>query len=164
MTACLSARTEAEDCSEPNISKRTMRRLMSPLEEPLLGSATWKQTLLKNLFWATGSEAVLRIMRIITLILLVRWLGPTEYGYYAYAFAFASMFGVVLDAGSSTALTRIISRKPTFIRFLPNIIAFKLLLVITGLILIAIAASVTAPDSESRLVTLLMGVFFAAQE
>jgi len=138
--------------------------LLAKIRGLLFEDGTWRAALFKNIFWATGSEAAVRVIRILTLILLVRWLGPTEYGYYAYAFAFASMFSIAFDAGSSTAVARIISRKPTFIRFLPNIIAFKLLLVAGGLTLIAVAAFVSAPDSESRLVILIMGVFFAAQE
>ena len=138
--------------------------LMTKLNGLLFENTTWKQTLLKNVFWATGSEGVLRITRIVTVTLMVRWLGPTEYGYFAYAFAFTSMFSIVSDPGTSTALTRIISAKPAFIRFLPSIIAFKLLQIALAMVLILVAASATALSRESWMVTLIMGVFLAAQE
>jgi len=106
----------------------------------------------------------LRITRIVTVILMVRWLGPMEYGYYAYAFAFTSMFAIVSDAGTSTALTRIISTKPAFVRFLPSIITFKLLLIALAMIFILVTATIAPLSHEIWLVILIMGVCFSAQE
>ena len=69
-----------------------------------------KQTLFKNTFWIAGSSFLSKFLRAFLVIYIARILGPTDYGRFAFALAFVSIFVTFLDLGLSSIITRELSR------------------------------------------------------
>ncbi|MBI4239647.1 flippase [Candidatus Uhrbacteria bacterium] len=69
-----------------------------------------KQSVTKNAVYFLGSTVAQKAMTFLYFILVARSFGPLEQGRYSTAIAFATFFGVFIDIGLSSALTRESSR------------------------------------------------------
>ena len=119
----------------------------------------WAQTFLKNTIWATLAEASVRILKVLVGLLLVRALGPSDFGRFAFAFALATMFGVIADVGIHTAATREFAARPRNERLLPDVVAMKIALGLVSLLITGVAAWVASEDGVVRAMALVLGVY-----
>jgi FkbM family methyltransferase len=67
---------------------------------------------MKNYFYKLSGETGVRLLSMIYLLVLARTVGATEFGVYSSAFAFASIFAILIDLGTNPFITREIARYP----------------------------------------------------
>ncbi len=68
---------------------------------------------LRNNFFLFGSEGTARALAFILVVVAVRWLGPEEYGRYAWAVAFAELLKLFVDLGTHQLLVREVAARPS---------------------------------------------------
>jgi O-antigen/teichoic acid export membrane protein len=71
-----------------------------------------RQTIAQNFFHVFGSTIVQKILTFAYFIIIARTFGPLDQGRYSAAIAFATLFGVFIELGLSSALTRETARSP----------------------------------------------------
>ncbi|MFX0195749.1 MAG: flippase [Candidatus Hodarchaeota archaeon] len=87
------------------------------------------QLVFKNILSLTISKIFLRGIPALIAILVIRYLGKEQYGYYATAIAFTAIFSVFLEIGLGTGLVRMGSRDRNAIDwFYGNVLFLKALL------------------------------------
>ena len=81
----------------------------------------------KNTFYLLGASIYQKLLSLIYLILLARFLGVENFGKYSFAFSFTVMFSVFLDLALSTVMTREIARDQSKTKkCLNNILSLKI--------------------------------------
>jgi O-antigen/teichoic acid export membrane protein len=123
----------------------------------LLWNRDWKQIVVKNTIWATLAEGAVRLLKLALILVIVRYLGPTEYGKFAFAFSFASMFGIIFDAGLVQAATREFAVDRTNERFLPDIVLIRLALGLVGMAVIATGTILVTDEPMVRCMMVVLG-------
>lgn len=66
--------------------------------------------LLKNTLWGMIGDLALRASKVVQVAVVVRYLGPQQYGEFNHAFSVATMFVVLFDFGTSTVAVREFSK------------------------------------------------------
>lgn len=94
----------------------------------LFENKTDKQTILKNTFWLTLAQGISGVVNFFLIIYIARTFGPTEYGKFAFAFAFVSIFSTLFDFGLSTTVMREFARDESKKSHLLDILVLKVLL------------------------------------
>lgn len=128
----------------------------------LVRNETWKQIVLKNAFWAGLAEGIVRILKIVAVLILVRHFGPAEYGKFAFAFSFASLFAVLFDSGLVLTATREFAKNRDNEQFLPDIVLIKSVVGLVGMAVICVGMTLVTPDSEIRAMILVLGISLLA--
>src|SRR5439155_13501389 len=82
--------------SSPRI---VMRRTLASL---LFTNSTPGQVLLKNGFWLAAADGISRLTKFLVALYVIRTLGAVEFGKFAFAFAFVSLFSALFDFGMSS--------------------------------------------------------------
>ncbi len=106
----------------------------------LFKNKTIRQTIFKNTFWLALSELVTSLLRFFLVIYAARVLGASEYGKFAFALSFVSLFAVGSDLGLSFLITREFSMRRENEQQYPAIISLKIWLSVL-VILVTIAGS-----------------------
>jgi O-antigen/teichoic acid export membrane protein len=107
-----------------------------------------------------GKAAVLGI-GLASVVVTTRYLGASDYGKVALAFAFMQMLGVLADVGLLTVVVREISRDPESTdRLVGNTLVLRLALSLVTLVLAALVSLVLPWDEEVRVAVLIAGVPF----
>lgn len=125
----------------------------------LLDNKTIKQTIFKNTFWIALSAAIGKILRAVLIIYIARILGATEYGEFAFALAFVSLFVTFFDLGLSPIVTREFSREREKEKEFSSIFSLRILLGIGTIILILIGSFFITSSSEIRGVIWILAFF-----
>ena len=97
----------------------------------------------RNSGFLLGGQVTDRILRIVVIALLARYLGESDFGLYAFVFAYVEFFNLLTDLGLHTILVREVSRSPERAEeYLGGALSLKLLasLVGTGLALLVVRA------------------------
>lgn len=93
--------------------------------------------LIKNTISLSIAEAVYMVCGFLSNILIARYLGASDFGQWAFAFAFLTLFLVFMDAGLSPLMIREIAQnKENAKKFLSNSLALKILLSMGTILLI----------------------------
>lgn len=71
-----------------------------------------RQVILKNTFYLTISQIANRILEFVLALVLIRYLGPENYGSLILSLAFLGLFSVFVDAGMEVTIIREASRNP----------------------------------------------------
>lgn len=133
-----------------------MKRLLSLV----FSNKGWLQTIVKNTFWLSLGEGVVRLTRAGIVVLMARVLGPDEYGSFAFAFATASMFTFIFDAGLAPTVTRDFAKNPKDENLFPEILSLKLILALIGISAISISSLFISDDSSVRIMMGILGLYF----
>src|SRR5437016_3278274 len=98
---------------------------------------------MKNYAYKLAGEFGVRLLSTIFMLVLARAVGASDFGIYSTAFAFASVFSILIDLGTNPIITREIARHPhkrpqiiASVNFLKTITAVIMLLslwLVTGL-------------------------------
>src|SRR5205823_10124046 len=72
----------------------------------LFDNSSQRQTLLKNSVWLSVADGASRLVKFFVTLYVIRLLGSYEYGKFAFAFAFVSLFSTLFDFGLSPVVTR----------------------------------------------------------
>jgi O-antigen/teichoic acid export membrane protein len=70
------------------------------------------KSLLRNVGWIALTQQVARVLNYVQVVLVIRFLGQTEYGVYSVTQAFPSMFFVLTDLGVNSVLILRIAKNP----------------------------------------------------
>ncbi len=106
-----------------------------------------------------AGKAVVLVIALVSIAVITRYLGPTEYGRYALALMYMQLFGVLADVGIYTTVVRDISKNPARAEELVgNALTLRILLAL-GVIVLGGATSLLLPyDHELRVGILIAGV------
>jgi len=118
-----------------------------------------KQTIFKNVFWLAIGEGVSRLAMFLLIIYVVRILGPTEFGRFAFALAVVSLFAIFSDLGLSSIITRDFARNKEEEKEFPAVLSLKILLTIGTLLIIVASSFFIASDPLIRTIIWLLGAY-----
>jgi len=130
--------------------------LFRRLQTTLLVHRHWEQVVFKNMVWATLGEAVVRGLKLAVLPLIARVFGPVEFGKFAFAFSFASMFNIIFDLGLATTTTREMAAAKQNEEVLPDILLLKLALGAVGLSAAVLGMLLITRDPELRTMIVIL--------
>lgn len=118
----------------------------------------------KNIFWLSGAEFIVRALKFLLIVLAVRILGAQQYGKFALALSFVSLFAVLSDLGIGGIMVREFSQDISKEKEFYSLFSFKLLLGIVVLLLIIGSTFFLIPTWDIRKITIILGgtVFFNA--
>ena len=119
-----------------------------------------KQTIFKNTFWLIVAELFSRFLEIILIIYIVRALGAAEFGKFAFAMAFASVFIAFSSLGLSDIFTRELSQDKTAEKEYPAVLSFKIILGISAFFLAVVLSIFITSDSSIRLIIGAFAIFY----
>jgi O-antigen/teichoic acid export membrane protein len=91
---------------------------------------------LRNNIFLFGSESTARALALVLVVVAVRWLGPEEYGRYAWAVAFAELLKLFVDLGTHQLLVREVAARPA--RLLGQLRATLKLKAVVALVVLAL--------------------------
>ena len=118
-----------------------------------------KQTIFKNTFWLAFAEGIARLLGFVLIIYITKILGVTEFGKFAFALAFVTIFAAFSSFGLSDITTREFSRDKESEKEYPAVLSLKILLSIGALILMLIGSFFITPDAAVRKVIWILAVF-----
>lgn len=103
-----------------------------------------------------SGEILIKLLWFMFFIILARQLGANEFGYFNYAFSFASMLTVFTDLGTNLLIVKTISKNESVTHYyLTNVIFLKIILSLAVFIVIIAYANVAA---EPPLVLVLISL------
>ncbi len=120
---------------------------------------TIKQTIFKNTFWLTIGLGLNRLLKLILFIYAARILGAAEYGKFAFALAFISLFGVCQDLGISTIVIREFSREEGKEKEVHSLISLEFLLSFGTFILILFSSLFVTAEPDIRRIIMILALF-----
>jgi O-antigen/teichoic acid export membrane protein len=118
----------------------------------------------RNSFWLGFGEFIGKASMFFVTVIVVRYLGPKDYGQMNLANSLTVTMGILVNFGFSTIVTRDLSGNLNAAsRYLSNIFTLKLLL---GLVYLFVLLSISGfyGDSAWKLILLLYGIFFLFQD
>jgi O-antigen/teichoic acid export membrane protein len=118
----------------------------------------------RNSFWLGGGEFIGKASMFFVTVIVVRYLGPKDYGQLNLANSLTATMGILVNFGLSTIVTRDLSGNLNAAsRYLSNIFTLKLLL---GLVYLIVLLSISGfyGDGIWTMILLLYGVFFLLQD
>jgi O-antigen/teichoic acid export membrane protein len=130
----------------------------------LFRNGSHKQTILKNTLWLSIAEGIVAVANVFLVVYVIRVLGATEYGKFAYALSFVFLFSTLFDFGLSTAVIREFAGRPDEEKHFSAILTLKVLLGMGVVVLIAIATHFITADRLVRQVILVLCAYGFAQE
>ncbi|HEV8621129.1 MAG TPA: flippase [Nitrospiraceae bacterium] len=131
--------------------------ILSRAKEFLFVNKGWRQIVIKNTFWTGLAEFVVRLLKLVLILLVVRYFGPTEYGKFAFAFSFAAMFGIIFDSGLVMVATREFAVDRANEQFLQDIMLMRFGLGLVGMAAIATGMVWVTDDPMVRSMMLVLG-------
>ena len=134
------------------------------LKSFLLVNRGWSQIVVKNTFWVALAEGVARILKFALILLIVRQFGPTEFGKFAFAFSFVTMFGIIFDSGLTITATREFSRRRENEQLLPDILLLRLVFGMLGMLIISLGMLLVTRDPAVRVMMLALGAYLFVGE
>lgn len=138
--------------------------LAGRFKHALLVNRTWKQVVLKNMVWATLAEAIVRGLKLLVLPLVARAFGPAQFGQFAFAYSFASMFDVVFDSGLALTTTRELAAAGRNEELLPDILLMKWTLGAVGMGALGLGMVLITRDQATRISIVVLGIAFFVLE
>lgn len=116
--------------------------------------------IIKNTGALAFGEIITRVLSLILIIYLARYLGDTGFGRYSLAFAFTSLFLVITDPGVNAVVIRDIARDKTLVgKYTGNILILKSLLSLVAFSLIVGAINLMEYPDETKLAVYIVGIY-----
>lgn len=127
------------------------------LKNFFLSNNSTRQTIAKNIFWMTFSQACGRFIRAMVIIYAARVLGAAQYGIFSYALGLAAFFTIFADVGVSVIMTREIAKSPERWRdYFATSFWLKLgLLLLTGALIVFVAPYFSKIEGAAALLPLI---------
>jgi len=126
----------------------------------LLNNISLKQTIFKNSLWLMVAEVVSKAPTFFLNILIIRYLGTQDYGKFAFAFAFASMFAAFADFGLSILTVREVAKNKKLVtKYINNFLPLKLLLALATLFAIFTTIQFLGKSPEIKILVYLVAAF-----
>lgn len=120
---------------------------------------TTVQTIAKNTGVLLFANVITRILSLVLVIYIARYLGDVGFGKYSFAFAFTGLFIVLSDLGLSILTTREVARdKSQAGKYLGNVAILKLILSIFVIFLIFIVINLMDYPRDTTLIVYIAGI------
>ncbi len=118
-----------------------------------------KRTIFKNTSWLALGEGVSRLFMLLLLIYAARILGPSGFGVFSFALAFASIFLIFSNFGLADIATRELARNRKGEQEYTAILSLKILLSILAFALIVAASFFITPNEGIRKIIWILGIY-----
>jgi len=125
---------------------------------------SYKQTILKNTFWITLAQISAGIINFFLIIYIIRKFGPTEYGKFAFALSFVSLFSTFFDFGLSTTVLREFARDKEKEKYFSNVLILKVFLGIVILFVILVISLFITPNKLILRLIIILGFYIFTLE
>ena len=135
-----------------------------PLADFFYKNVNTRQTIFKNALWLALAQGLTGVIKFFLAVLVIREFGATEYGKFAFAFSFVSIFSSLFDFGLFAATTRELARNKAKERIFPSLLALRLCLGCLIVPIIFIASLFVTPDKLTQKIMLVMGFFIFTTE
>jgi len=132
---------------------------LTDIKEFLFENKAVKQTIFKNTFWLTIGMGLNRILKLVLFIYAARILGAAEYGKFAFALAFVSLFGIFQDFGISTIVTREFAREEKKEEEFNSLVSLEFLLSLGTFILILASSFFVTTDPDIIRTIMILALF-----
>jgi O-antigen/teichoic acid export membrane protein len=139
--------------------KRYINNIAANPKGVFLQNLGLKQTIIKNTFWLTISEAITMAVKFFLFVYIARILGAGEYGKLAFGIAFTGLLIVFSDLGLSKIVNREFARDEEPLYHLHAVLALRSILSLATLILIFFGSLFLSANWEMRRIILVMGVY-----
>ena len=114
----------------------------------------------KNVLSLTAGTVVSKILLLILIIYIARYLGVVGFGKYSFAFAFTGLFAILANFGFNQLTIREVARDKTLAgKYLDNIIIIKVILSIGTFILIALIINLIHCPQDTTLAVYSFGIY-----
>jgi len=124
--------------------------MMGRIFSRLLDPRGQRQILFKNSVWLAIADGLTRLVKFIVTLYVIRILGSLEYGKFAFAFAFVSLFSTLFDFGLAPVMTREFARREEEDRSFSPLLSFKLGFGMFVFVLIAASGHLVSSDGIIR--------------
>src|SRR5712692_135255 len=125
---------------------------------------TPRQILFKNSFWLAVADGLSRLIKFAVTLYVIRALGGVEYGRFAFAFAFVSLFANLFDFGVSLIVTREFAKSREEEGAFAPLLALKLFLGVLTACLIGTSGVFATLDGSVRLMIVVLACSFWLSE
>lgn len=116
--------------------------------------------IIKNIGALALGEVITRVLSLILIIYIARFLGDTGFGRYSLAFAFTSLFLVFLDPGVNTVVIRDIAREKKLAgKYIGNILILRAFLSLISFSLIVGVINLMGYPDETKLAVYIVGIY-----
>lgn len=122
------------------------------------------QVILKNTLWLGLGQGLTGVLNFVIIIFVIRNLGVTQYGKFAYALSFVSIFSTLFDFGLATTVTRDFSRDQEKERYFLDLIVLKTILGSIISVCIIALAIFTINDVDIRRSILILTFYIFTME
>lgn len=118
-------------------------------------SLIWRNTsrrhaVLKNTLWLALGIGLSGAVDFLVTVYVIRKFGAAEYGKFAYALSFVSLFSSLFDFGIATLLVREFAGDRTKERFLSQLLTLKAVIGLIGLSIVSVAGIMASSDTVIR--------------
>lgn len=132
---------------------------ITSLKNLLFGHQTVQQTILKNTFWLTASEAISRFATFVLWIYIARILGAAEFGKFNFAIAIVGLFSILPVFISPEIVTREFAGEKEREKEYPALLSLKIILGLGAVVLLAISSFFVTGDPAVRKVILILALY-----
>lgn len=122
------------------------------------------QVILKNTLWLGVGQGLTGILNFLIIIFVIRNLGVTQYGKFAYALSFVLIFSTLFDFGLATTVTRDFSRDQGKERHFLDLLVLKTILGSIISVLMMTLAIFTIADIDIRKSILILTFYIFSME
>jgi len=133
--------------------------VFAKIKSLFFNNTSTKQTIFKNTFWLSFSEAITRLLGLFLFIYVANILGATEYGKFAFALSIVYLLNVFYGLTSPQIITREIAQDKEKIKEISAIFSLKVILGILSLILMIIISFFVTNDIFIRKVIWLLSIY-----
>lgn len=128
-----------------------------------LENRTSKQIIIKNTFWLVISQVAESAIGFFLIVWLARHFGPIQYGEFAFALSFVSIFSAIANFEMSTLVIREVAKdKSKSSEYIDNILILKFAFGIIVFLLIAFSAKLLVADAYQKTLIYLLAIYMIA--
>lgn len=115
--------------------------------------------ILKNSFWLSLAQGISGFVNLFLAIFIARTLGPSEYGKFAYALSFVTLFSTIFDFGLTVTVTREFAKNSDEEKYFQNILFLKMIIGVLAIFLIIFISFFITQDKTLRSIIFILGVY-----
>ncbi len=129
------------------------------LRELLFNNTGFKQTLFKNTFWLSFSQAIVRLLKLLLVIYVARTLTVADYGKFNWALSFVTFFTVFSDLGINSISIREFSQNKENEKHVPDLFGLKFFLGISVFCIIFLYSWFFISDFSIKALILILACY-----
>ena len=117
------------------------------------------QRIIQNSFWLTAAQGVNGLINVCLAIYVARTLGPSEFGKFAYALSFITLFATFFDFGLTVTVTKEFAGDRSQEQYFQNLLLLKSMIgMLTILMIVGISFFITT-NPTIRLIIFILAIY-----